>query len=118
MAAMELRVKEHLGVTVVHLGGDVEVKEIDDFRAVLDKALNTPTPPKAVLDLSCITRMTSYVVALVGYYNAQFRQAGGRLIISGAKQGAALRPFELSGLVEVIHMADTVESAIKELGGR
>jgi anti-anti-sigma factor len=123
MAAMKLKVQEHGDVTVVYLGGDVEVHEIDGLREVMEKPLNGKGTPKAVLDLSGVTRMTSYVVALVGYYNAQFKQSGGQLIVTGASQGGAQRPFELSGLVEVITMADTVEAAIRNLqapskGGR
>ncbi len=72
--------------------------------------------PLAVLDIAGVTRLTSYVVALVGYYNAQFKQAGGKLVIAGAAP-VARRSFELSGLAKVLNLADSTEAAVKELGG-
>ena len=112
MTAMELTSNDHDGVTVLTMSGDLEVQEIDDFKSVMDEALKKGPSPKIVLDLSGVTRMTSYVVALVGFYNAQIKQAKGRLIIAGPTS-APRRRFELSGLASVIHMAEDTESALE-----
>ena len=116
MSAMELKVKDHGKVAVVTMTGDLEVQEIGDFKAVLDGIVGRGKPPLAVLDMSGVTRLTSYVVAMVGYYNANFRHAGGRLVVAGAPT-IAKRSFELSGLAGVLTMADSTEAAVKELGG-
>ena len=114
MSAMQMKVAERDGVSVVAMTGDLEVQEIGDFKGVMDEILARDPAPRAVLDLSGVTRLTSYVVAMVGYYNAHFKQAGGRLIVAGATP-VARRSFELSGLAAVLTMADSAEEALKQL---
>jgi len=114
MSAMELKTNQRGKVAVVAMTGDLEVQEIGDFKAVMDEILDRRPAPQAVLDLSGVVRLTSYVVALVGYYNAHFRQAGGRFIVAGAPP-VAKRSFELSGLAVVLTMADSAEEALKQL---
>ena len=116
MSAMELKVTSRGQVSVVAMNGDLEVQEIGDFKAVMDKILGSGIPPRAVLDLSGVTRMTSYVVAMVGYYNAQFKQVGGKLVVAGAPP-VARRSFELSGLASVVTMVDSVDEGVKSVGG-
>ena len=116
MSAMELKVTAHGRVAVVAMTGDLEVQEIGDFKAAMDQIGARDGAPLAVLDLSGVTRMTSYVVAMVGYYNAHFQQAGGRLVVAGAPP-IARRSFELSGLASVLTLADSAEAALKDLGG-
>jgi anti-anti-sigma regulatory factor len=53
-------------------------------------------------------------VALVGFYNAHFKQTNGRLVVAGAVP-VARRAFDLSGLASVLTIADTVEAALKLL---
>ncbi|GEM_PF-2514334 len=115
MSAMELKLTERGPVSVVTMIGDLELQEIEDFKSVMDRVLSREGPPKAVLDLARVTRLTSYVVAMVGFYNAHFRQSGGTLVVAGAPS-AALRSFELSGLASVLDLADSVEAALKRLG--
>jgi anti-anti-sigma factor len=117
MSAMELKVTDRGQVAVVVMTGDLEVQEIGDFKAVMDQIMGRGDAPLAVLDLSGVTRLTSYVVALVGYYNAQFKQAGGKFVVAGATV-VARRSFELSGLASVLTMVDSTEAALKELGGK
>jgi anti-anti-sigma factor len=114
MSAMQMKVAERDGVSVVAMTGDLEVQEIGDFKGVMDEILARDPAPRAVLDLSGVTRLTSYVVALVGFYNAHFKQANGKLVVAGAAP-VAKRSFELSGLASVLTAADTVEAALKLL---
>jgi anti-anti-sigma factor len=112
MTAMELETTDRDGVTIVSMSGDLEVQEIDEFKSTMDEVLRSGPQPRAVLDVSGVTRMTSYVVALIGFYNAQFKQARGRMVVSGATSPAQ-RALELSGLTAVINSADTVEQAME-----
>ncbi len=112
MSAMQLETTEHDDVSVVAMSGDLEVQEIDDFKMVMDEVLNKGPQPRVVLDVSRVTRMTSYVVALVGFYNAQFKQAKGKFVVCGATTPAQ-RALELSGLTEVITSVPTLEEALE-----
>ncbi len=111
MTAMELTTVEQGEVTVVSMTGDLEIQEIDEFKSCMDEVLRKGPLPRAVLDVSGVTRMTSYVVALIGFYNAQFKQAKGKLVIAGANTPAQ-RALELSGLTQVVASEDTVEAAV------
>ena len=113
MTAMELKTSERDGIVVVQMSGDLEVQEIDDFKTVMDDIINSGKHTRTVLDVSDVTRMTSYVVALIGFYNAQFKQAKGKLVVSGATSPAQ-RAIELSGLDKVINTADTVDDALEQ----
>jgi anti-anti-sigma factor len=114
MTAMELKTTDVDGVTVVTMSGDLEVQEVDDFKTVMDEVLKQGQQPRLVLEISAVTRMTSYVVALIGFYNAQFTQAKGKFVIAGAA-GPAQRALELSGLVSVVASAETLEAAIQTI---
>jgi len=111
MTAMKLSTDERGEVTVVTMSGDLEAREVDDFKSYMDEVVGKGPTPKAVLDVSRVTRMTSYVVALIGFYNAQFKQAKGKLVIAGARTPAQ-RALELSGLTQVVASEDTLEDAI------
>jgi anti-anti-sigma factor len=112
MAAMQLETVERNEVTIVSMSGDLEVQEIDEFKNCLNEVVKKGPVPKAVLDVSGVTRMTSYVVALIGFYNAQFKQAKGKFVIAGATTPAQ-RALELSGLTQVVASADTVDAALE-----
>lgn len=114
MAAMQVKVGKRGGISVVSMSGDLEVQEIDCFEKAMGKAISSGRPPRAVLDLSAVTRMTSHVIALVGYYNAQFRQSGGTLLVAGASSPAR-RAFELSGLDQVITLCASLEDALRTM---
>jgi anti-anti-sigma factor len=112
MTPIKLNATEHDDVTVVSMAGDLEIQEVEEFKTCLDKVLSRGPQPRAVLDVSGVQRMTSYAVALIGFYNAQFRQAKGKLVIAGATTPAQ-RALELSGLMEVVTSADDVEGALE-----
>jgi len=113
MAVPQFRAEEVDGITLVSLAGDLEGHGADEFRELMDRLLRGPGAPRVVLDVSAVQRMSSYLVALVGFYSSQFCQARGRLVLAGA--GApARRAFELSGLAATVVFADTVEQALGE----
>jgi len=112
MSAMQMETTDRDGVIVVAMSGDLEVQEIDGFKTAMDKVLNKGPQPKTVLDVSRVTRMTSYVIALIGFYNAQFKQAKGRFVVAGATSPAQ-RALELSGLTEVVTTARTLNEALE-----
>ena len=116
MSAMQMKVSKRGGISVVSMSGDLEIQEIDYFKKAVDKVLAAGDRPRAVLDLSGVTRMTSYVVALVGFYNAQFKQADGKFVVAGAS-APAQRAFELSGLDKVVSLYASADEAVKAVKG-
>lgn len=114
MTAMQLEIGQQDGIFVITMSGDLEVQEIDEVKSALDEALKKSPRPAAVLEVSQVTRLTSYVVALIGFYNAQFKGAKGKLVIAGASS-AARRSFELSGLASVLTLAEGLGKALEML---
>lgn len=113
---MEISTRRVSNATLIALAGDLEPEEMGRFESEIEEFSRRKRPAGVVLDLSGVTRMTSYAVALVGWLEEILRRAGGGLVLVGA--GApALRHFELSGLDKILRTAGSVEEALKLLGG-
>lgn len=112
---MEVKTCEQGGVTVLAMEGDLQIHEIDELQSILDEALGRSRSPRAVLDISGVTSVTSYVIALMSFWNAQFKQAGGHFAVSGPS-AAARRSMERAGVTEVLAVADTLDEALKKVG--
>jgi anti-anti-sigma factor len=114
MARMEMTVDRRRDVTVMSLAGELGVEDAEAFRKLMDDLLAGGAAPRAVLDISGATRFASYAVALIGHYNARFREARGRLVLTGAA-GAARRALELSGVAATLETAASVDEALEKL---
>lgn len=110
MESMELTSVTRDGITVLGVRGEIDIQDAEQLKSAMDAILLRDASPRAILDVSGISRMNSYAVALIGCFNSQFHHSKGQLILVGAG-GPAKRALELSGLDRVVTVASTVEEA-------
>ena len=100
---------EQGGVTVVHVGGEIDVYTAPLLREALDKQVAAGRT-ELVVDLENVTFMDSTGLGvLVGRLKLVRGQNGSLRIVSA--QDRILKVFKITGLDKVFHIYDSVEAA-------
>lgn len=97
------------GVTVLTVGGEVDMTSAPDLRAVVSE--HTTGGSKLVLDLSRVTFLGSAGLAVLVEASQQTKSRGMALRIVAVER-AVTRPLEATGLGDVFSVHPSVESAI------
>src|SRR4051812_48251151 len=100
------------GYRLLTASGELDRMDLPSLRATIQKAV--AEAGSVILDMSAVSYIDSSVLAGLISESLDADKAGGRLaIVTGT--GGIMRSLELKGLMQVLHIAETVEAAIADL---
>jgi anti-sigma B factor antagonist len=101
------------GVTVVSIGGEIDLSTAPAFEEVIAEALEDE-PPVLVIDLSNVSFMASVGLRIVAATQEKVGKSIQLAVV--ADHAAASRPMQLTGLDNVISLYPTLDAALTALG--
>jgi anti-anti-sigma factor len=101
------------GVTVVSIGGEIDLSTAPTFEEVIAEALEDK-PPALVIDLSNVSFMASVGLRIVAATQEKVGKSIQLAVV--ADHAAASRPMQLTGLDNVISLYPTLDAALTALG--
>ena len=99
------------GATVVEVSGEIDLHSAPQLRAELGRAIEEPSPPRVVLDLSGVSFLDSTGVGVLVGALKRAREAGGALHFCHA-QPRVKRVFEITGLIGALPLFPTRDEAL------
>lgn len=104
------------GLRVIHANGELDRAELAHLRTTVQAAF-ADGAPSVILDMTDVTFIDSSVLAALIAESLDADQRGALLVVvTGA--GGIMRSLELKGLVQVMHIAETIEQATAQLAPR
>ena len=101
------------GVRVIEASGELDRVELPYLRNALQKAFSGG-PPAVILDMSSVTFIDSSTLAMLISESFEADKRGTPLgIVTGT--GGILRSLELKGLMQVMHIAETLDEALAKV---
>ncbi|SDC24531.1 STAS domain-containing protein [Actinokineospora iranica] len=102
---------------IVHVDGEVDLGSAPRLTAALDSAIAaaaaaTAVPKAIVADLTSVTFLASAGLAALVESDDQCRARGISFVVVLAPDGPARRALEITGLLTVLTVTDTVEQAL------
>ncbi len=110
---LRLRVRNTGAVTLVEIGGEIDLHSAPQLRAALSKTSEVP-PSRVVIDLSEVTFIDSTGIGVLVGALKRAREGGGALHFCGV-QSRVRRVFEITGLLRLLPLFDTREAALTAL---
>jgi anti-sigma B factor antagonist len=101
------------GVTVVSIGGEIDLSTAQAFEEVIAEALEDE-PPVLVIDLSNVSFMASVGLRILAATQEKVGKSIQLALV--ADHAAASRPMQLTGLDNVISLYPTLDAALTALG--
>jgi anti-sigma B factor antagonist len=111
---LRMRVRTQGEVTIVEVGGEIDLHSAPQLRAELLKAAET-VKPRVVIDLSEVTFIDSTGIGVLVGALKRAREKGGALNFCGI-QSRVKRVFEITGLMRALPLFDSRELALKDFG--
>ena len=102
------------GVRIIEASGELDRVELPYLRHTLQQAFKGE-PPAVILDMSSVTYIDSSTLAMLIAESFDADKRGAPLhIVTGT--GGILRSLELKGLMQVMHISESVDEALGKLG--
>jgi anti-sigma B factor antagonist len=106
-------VAHHEGVSVVSIGGEIDLSTAPAFEAAISGALDKD-PPVLVIELSDVSFMASVGLRILAATHEKVGKSGQVAIV--ANNAATSRPMQLTGLDKVMSMYPTLDDALSAVG--
>src|SRR3954454_7741164 len=100
------------GPRVITARGELDRIELPSLRSALQKALSDVQ--HLILDMSDVSYIDSTVLAALIADSMEADERGKQLVIVTGT-GGIMRSLELKGLTQVMHIAETIEDAVRSL---
>ena len=113
---LRLRVRTQGEISVVEVGGELDLHAAPQLRAELLK-VNEASRPRFVIDLQEVSFIDSTGIGVLVGALKRTREKGGALHFCGA-QSRVRRVFEITGLMRALPLFDTREAAIAAFEGK
>lgn len=108
---LNVRVVPGPGHVVMSISGDIDMTTEQAFRNALMREVAKPTQWRVVVDLAEVGYMASAGLHVLLAVNRQVKAAGGSMVVACA-QPIVARVLSLTGVDEVIPVADGVQEAL------
>ncbi|MDT5170954.1 MAG: anti-sigma factor antagonist [Mycobacterium sp.] len=106
-------VARRAGVTVVSIGGEIDLSTAPAFEAAITGALDKD-PPVLVIELSAVSFMASVGLRILVATHQKISKSAQVAIV--ANNPATSRPIQLTGLDKVIALYPTLDDALIAVG--
>lgn len=100
------------GVTVISIGGEIDLSTAPDFEAAIDGALDEH-PPVVVVELSAVNFMSSAGLRILAAAHEKLCKSGHLAVV--ASNPAVSRAIKLSGLDQLFSLYATLDDALREV---
>lgn len=110
---LRLRTRPLNDITVVEVGGEIDLHSAPQLRAELIKA-GEGTAPRVIVDLTGVTFIDSTGIGVLVGALKRVREAQGTLVFCGA-QSRVRRVFEITGLMRALPLFETRVAAQESL---
>jgi anti-sigma B factor antagonist len=104
----QLSARDHGDVTVVSLGGELDVLAVPALQACLRA---TWERPRSIVDLTGLAFIDCACLSVLAWHSAEIRAQGGSFALAGP-QGAVRRTLSVTRLISWFEVHDTVGQAI------
>ncbi|MCX7772754.1 MAG: STAS domain-containing protein [Clostridia bacterium] len=111
---MTFELKESKGIIIVSVEGQVRISTQNEFKDYLDKLFENHGSKIVVLDMENVSYMNSAGIGIIVDTFKNFRDAGGRLVLSGLAPDIT-KLFEVTKLNRFIEIYTYVDDAVSKL---
>lgn len=111
---MNFQVTEDKGVVIAALEGQVRISTQNEFYDYLNGLFKSHAGKTVILDMKDVAYMNSAGIGIVVDTFRMFREAGGRMVLSGLSPDIS-RLFEMTKLNRFIEIFSSVDDAMAKL---
>ncbi|SFB50579.1 anti-sigma B factor antagonist [Amycolatopsis marina] len=113
-SALRVRTRHAGAIPVIAVEGEVDLSTVESVRDAVHCELKATQPQGLILDLTGVTFLCSTGLQLLVDADRRMQDNGGALCVVGARR-EVLRPLQLTGLDEHLHVYPTLEEALAQL---
>lgn len=111
---MNLDFKDIDGKLVVAVSGELDHHSSDEVRNKVDDYIRFKGYKNVILNFSGVTFMDSSGIGVVIGRYKKLNSSGGNICIASARESVK-RVFELSGMLKIINIYDSVDEAVRSI---